>query len=322
MHTLKVTSGPAAGQSVVVEGEVVIGREGADLTIPDPEISRRHTLVCPAAGGVLVEDLGSTNGTFVDGRLITEPVTLTFGSAIRVGESEIRLERDPSATAVAVLPPAHGLVRRVEETPVAPAVAPGSPQQRAASAVEPQARPVEGSRSPRPPAEPPARRQRRWVKLALPLGAAIAAAVAAAAVLALVADSDDVERHVLAARVSATRVSFKGRRELLFGDQSGAPTGPGTTRVELTFAVPPQQIRGPTPISGRIISRFDAGSVRSTFKATVRPSPDGSARVAGRGTITGGAGDFAGASGSYALTAVVPAKSTSAQFRMKGSIEY
>ena len=42
MPKLTVTSGPGAGRSLELEAEVVVGRENADLTISDPEISRRH----------------------------------------------------------------------------------------------------------------------------------------------------------------------------------------------------------------------------------------------------------------------------------------
>ena len=71
---------------------MVIGRENADLTIVDGEMSRRHAAVRPAAGGVMVEDLGSMNGTFVDGERISAAITLTKSATIRVGKSEIALE--------------------------------------------------------------------------------------------------------------------------------------------------------------------------------------------------------------------------------------
>jgi predicted component of type VI protein secretion system len=87
-----VSSGPSAGQSVEVEQEVVIGRENADLTISDPEISRRHALVRPIARGIEVEDLGSMNGTYVNGKRIGEVVELTIGGTVRVGNSDIQVE--------------------------------------------------------------------------------------------------------------------------------------------------------------------------------------------------------------------------------------
>jgi predicted component of type VI protein secretion system len=92
VRTLKVSSGPSAGQTLEVEQEVVIGRENADLTISDPEISRRHALVRPIERGIEVEDLGSTNGTFVNGKRIGEAVELTVGGTVRVGNSDIQVE--------------------------------------------------------------------------------------------------------------------------------------------------------------------------------------------------------------------------------------
>jgi hypothetical protein len=89
MLTLEVTSGPAAGQSVELGDELVIGREDAGLVIDDPEISRRHARLSPVDGGVKVEDLGSTNGTFVNGERASEPVTLKESATIRVGTTEI-----------------------------------------------------------------------------------------------------------------------------------------------------------------------------------------------------------------------------------------
>src|SRR3954470_8733609 len=90
MRSLEVTSGPGAGHTVQVDTEIVIGREGADLELDDLEISRRHARVGPAPDGrVVVEDLGSTNGTFVDGAKIAGPVTLTASATIRVGATNI-----------------------------------------------------------------------------------------------------------------------------------------------------------------------------------------------------------------------------------------
>ena len=73
MRTLRITSGPAAGQEMELENELTVGREGADLVIVDEEMSRRHAVLRPVDGGVEVEDLGSTNGTLVDGRRISAP---------------------------------------------------------------------------------------------------------------------------------------------------------------------------------------------------------------------------------------------------------
>ncbi len=112
MRTLRVTSGPLSGHSVEVEGELIIGRLAADLTIPDAELSRRHAVVRPVDGGVVVEDLGSLNGTFLGDERIDGPVTLTRDATIRVGRSLLAVELDlpgpvretPAATAPAGRP--------------------------------------------------------------------------------------------------------------------------------------------------------------------------------------------------------------------------
>ena len=129
MRNLKVTSGPAAGRSVEVEGVLVIGREHADLTIPDPEMSRRHTLVRPVEEGLWIEDLGSTNGTFVNGSRVTEPITLATGGTMRLGQTEILVELS-----------------------LAPPPAPAPPQ---APAPQPQAQPPPPQAPPPPPAQGP-----------------------------------------------------------------------------------------------------------------------------------------------------------------------
>ena len=91
-HKLNVTSGPAAGESLEIEREIVVGREGADLTVDDPQMSRRHTALRPVEGGVEVEDLGSLNGTFVADERIEGPVTLSAKADIRLGETRFELE--------------------------------------------------------------------------------------------------------------------------------------------------------------------------------------------------------------------------------------
>jgi pSer/pThr/pTyr-binding forkhead associated (FHA) protein len=85
-------SGPLAGQTVDVETEVVIGREDTDLTIDDVELSRRHAVVRRHASRLQVEDLGSTNGTYVDGTRIEEPTILGGGAEIQLGITKLVVE--------------------------------------------------------------------------------------------------------------------------------------------------------------------------------------------------------------------------------------
>jgi len=86
--TLKATAGPAAGEEIEVGDELVIGRHatGAGKLHGDGEISRRHARVAPNdRGGYHVEDLGSTNGTFVNGERVSGARTLCPGDTIEVG---------------------------------------------------------------------------------------------------------------------------------------------------------------------------------------------------------------------------------------------
>lgn len=101
MRKLTVKSGPAAGRSMPIEAELVIGRADADLTIEDSELSRRHVLLRPVDGGVEIQDLGSTNGTIVNGTRISVPVTVMGGASIELGDTRIALEveaEEPVAT--------------------------------------------------------------------------------------------------------------------------------------------------------------------------------------------------------------------------------
>ena len=95
MSSLEITSGPAAGRTFELKSEVVIGREEATLVIEDPEMSRRHVRLCPVDEGVLVEDLGSTNGTFVNGERTSGPVTLRESGTVHLGTTDVAVKIPP-----------------------------------------------------------------------------------------------------------------------------------------------------------------------------------------------------------------------------------
>ncbi|CAN5692465.1 hypothetical protein BH20ACT23_BH20ACT23_29480 [soil metagenome] len=111
MAHLIVRDGPLRGRRFEVQsGEVTIGRESTDVLIEDDsEVSRNHAVVRATDGGVEVEDLGSTNGTFVNERRISEPTRLSVGDILRVGQTRLDLEteEDPNKTIVSgvVAPP-------------------------------------------------------------------------------------------------------------------------------------------------------------------------------------------------------------------------
>jgi hypothetical protein len=86
---LVALSGPTASQEHPLAGErTTLGREaGNDITLLDEEVSRRHAQIVHAGGRFLVEDLGSTNGTFVNGRRVERPTPLHDGDVIFLGEA-------------------------------------------------------------------------------------------------------------------------------------------------------------------------------------------------------------------------------------------
>jgi hypothetical protein len=85
---LIIHNGPTAGQTVVVDDlPRVIGRgTGVDIHIPDQTLSRQHARVRATDRGLMVEDLGSTNGTFVNGQKISRPTLCRSGDTLRVGD--------------------------------------------------------------------------------------------------------------------------------------------------------------------------------------------------------------------------------------------
>ncbi|HEV2980006.1 MAG TPA: FHA domain-containing protein [Solirubrobacteraceae bacterium] len=85
---LEIVAGRAEGMSILVADELVIGRQadGAGRLADDDEISRSHARVSlDASGFCAIEDLGSTNGTFVNGLRISAPQTLFDGDTIELG---------------------------------------------------------------------------------------------------------------------------------------------------------------------------------------------------------------------------------------------
>lgn len=92
---LKVTAGKLAGTSVPLgRSAIVVGRsQGCSLVIDDEYSSSRHARFFPNGDTWFVEDLDSTNGTFVDGQRITEPTALALGQEVRIGGSAMELSR-------------------------------------------------------------------------------------------------------------------------------------------------------------------------------------------------------------------------------------
>jgi pSer/pThr/pTyr-binding forkhead associated (FHA) protein len=104
-ETLKITGGNAAGQTITLEQELVIGRStpGLGSLGGDSEISRVHARVFhDPSGRLTVEDLGSTNGTFVNGNRISGQQPLNPGDEVRVGQTTLSVEGGAGAGATTV----------------------------------------------------------------------------------------------------------------------------------------------------------------------------------------------------------------------------
>jgi len=78
-------TGPLNGQRWALEEALLIGRDsGCQVVIPDRQVSRFHARLTVTDKGVLLEDLGSKNGTMLNGNAVTDPVYLNDGDYIQI----------------------------------------------------------------------------------------------------------------------------------------------------------------------------------------------------------------------------------------------
>jgi hypothetical protein len=123
---LVVTAGPAQGQIFELRGEAHLGRHRSNaIILSDGKVSRNHARLDPIHGTYILTDLGSANGTFVNGVRIKQPVRLRDSDSILVGETQLLFhtglsprfgERSPQADYPSASPPA----------PPAPRASPGA----------------------------------------------------------------------------------------------------------------------------------------------------------------------------------------------------
>src|SRR4051794_2002672 len=118
---LRVVNGPDSGRVVGLAATSVVGREqDADITLDDDQISRRHARFVVENGTVLVQNLGSTNGTLVNGTPIDQPHSLVAGDRVAIGDTELefvpaqtwedQLEVTQGSAAGTVIPVGDGIV--------------------------------------------------------------------------------------------------------------------------------------------------------------------------------------------------------------------
>ena len=97
MWNLSVEKGPKElrGVTIAVNGPVIVGRSpSADIVIGASYVSARHARFSLMGQNLFVEDLGSTNGTAVNGQTIDDPVALRNNDVVTVGDVSIRVRRN------------------------------------------------------------------------------------------------------------------------------------------------------------------------------------------------------------------------------------
>lgn len=123
---LTMRSGPNPGKVFPLEAaEITVGRDTTNgIAINDAEVSRRHAKLTRQDNAYALEDLGSTNGTFVNGTRLSGIFTLKTGDTVSFGENIALLYEaafDPNATMAA---PAKAAKTNIAPLPAAPPAAP------------------------------------------------------------------------------------------------------------------------------------------------------------------------------------------------------
>jgi 6-phosphogluconolactonase (cycloisomerase 2 family)/pSer/pThr/pTyr-binding forkhead associated (FHA) protein len=274
---LQVVGGSAAGTFIQLENELVFGRAAnppANLG-GDPALSRYHARVRRTnEGRIVIEDLGSANGTSVNGTRISAPQLLSPGDRIELGDSVLQVATAAAErTQISPVARGAGATRIAATPPVEPAASPSGP-------VAPPVSPVAGTGGPPPPAgaqsAPPAP-PRRGRRLLVPILAVIAILGIAGTIVGF------------ATRTSTTKAAAAT------GSVASAhpPAGSGLPAAFLKPTLPPADlpIRAPSPVAGWIYTESDSGAPNSNVVYALAYGQDGSPRpVEIREWPTGGTG--------------------------------
>ena len=112
---LIANNGPLNGQQWVIDGTLVIGRDAdCDIVIPDRQVSRQHSRITKGINGVILEDLGSKNGTFLNNQALSGPVKLVEADEIAIALTQTFLFLSSDATMpLSDLPPELSQVFRL-----------------------------------------------------------------------------------------------------------------------------------------------------------------------------------------------------------------
>lgn len=103
-------------------GGNTIGREG-DIAIPDPKVSRRHAEISYEGDQITLTDVGSTNGTKVNGEVVAAPTVLADGDVVSLGGVELRLQMPGASSSNATVTMASNRTAAMTAPPVAEAAA-------------------------------------------------------------------------------------------------------------------------------------------------------------------------------------------------------
>jgi len=144
--SLVVRQGARAGTVFPLTADsVVLGREeGVDISLRDPEVSRQHARVSWQAGTYVLEDLGSTNGTFLNGMQITGQRPLRPGDSIGLGQTILVLQPQAAAEPTSPMPAPRPAMA---QAPAQPAYVPPPPPRPSAPPVPPAPAAAEGGGS-------------------------------------------------------------------------------------------------------------------------------------------------------------------------------
>ena len=93
-HVLVTEGSNAGARAELAQGPVLIGRgTDAAIRLDDDYVSTRHARIAASGDQWFVEDLGSTNGTYVGSVRITQPTTITLGTQVRIGKTILELRK-------------------------------------------------------------------------------------------------------------------------------------------------------------------------------------------------------------------------------------
>jgi pSer/pThr/pTyr-binding forkhead associated (FHA) protein len=97
---LLVEQHPLLGREITLAPGHTIGREGCEIVLPDPEVSRRHAALVLVGAELAIEDLTSTNGTWINGERLSGVRPLAAGDTLRFGNTIGRVQEAGAPTRI------------------------------------------------------------------------------------------------------------------------------------------------------------------------------------------------------------------------------